>query len=465
MNLFNKIILKFQNYDVKSIQLLKNVSFSLIIKGIAMVVSLYTIPAYMNFLSNQTILGMWFTAISMLSWILTFDLGIGNGLRNHLVKPFLENDVEEIKKNISSAYFSVGVVVIFLALCSIAIIPLLNWNKIFNISSNIVGTDVLLFMVMMLVVGILIQFWLKLIISIFFALQKSALSGLLLLCSSILMLLFTLFAPTDDIIYNIKILAIAYVFTANIPYLIATIILFSTKLKNCKPSIYYFKKAYASKIIKLGGIFFYLQILTMIMFSTNEFLITWLVNPKEVVTFQIYNKLFSLVSAIFSLALTPVWSAVTEACVRKDYLWVKRLYHKLNKMLLILVPFEVVLVFLMPVILKIWLGNNAIVFYYPYGIVFAIYSILFMKVSIDTSIIAGLGTLKVQTIALTVTTILKVLLSFVIVKLTGSWISIIVANIISLIPYIVTEFFDIKYRFKLLMGGALHDIENIRKSN
>ncbi len=448
-----KVIIKIQNYDMKSIQLLKNVVFSFMIKGIAMVVSLYTIPAYMNYFSNQTILGMWFTAISMLSWILTFDLGIGNGLRNHLVKPFLENDDDEIKKNISSAYFSVGVVVIFLSLCSIGIIPSLNWNEIFNISSDIVGKDVLLFMVTMLVVGILIQFWLKLIISVFYALQKSALSGLLALCSSILMLLFTLFVRTEDITYNIKMLSIAYVFTANIPYLIATIILFSTKLKTCKPNINYFKKSYAKKIIKLGGIFFYLQILTMIMFSTNEFLITWLVNPKEVVTFQIYNKLFSLVGTVFSLALTPVWSAVTAACVKKDYIWVKRLYYKLNGTLLILVPFEIILVFLMPSIFKIWLRDNTIVFHYSYGIIFAIYSILFMKLSIDTSIIAGLGTLKVQTIALSLTTILKVLLCFLIVKLTGTWISIIVANILSLIPYIVIEFFDIKYRLKLLVRG------------
>lgn len=456
--MFNNVIIKLKKYDIKSIQLIKNVVFSFAIKGMALIVSFFNMPAYMNFFHNQVVLGMWFTAISILSWILTFDLGIGNGLRNHLVEPLIKNDTEEIKSNISSAYISVGIVVIILSICSIVIIPLLNWNIILNISSDIVSRNVLLFMVTMLVVGMLVQFWLKLITSIFYALQKPALSGLLTLLSAILMLVFTLFAKTDNIIYNIKFLSIAYAFTANIPFLIATIILFTTKLKECKPSIKYFKKSYADRILKLGGIFFYLQILTMIMFSTNEFLIALLIDPKEVVTFQIYNKLFSLVSTFFNLALSPVWSAVTEACIKKDYLWVKELYSKLNKMLLILIPCEVILIVLMPTILKYWLSNNSIVVNYQYSIIFAIYNILFMKVSIDTSIIAGLGTLKVQARALTGTTLLKILFSFTIVNIGNTWISIIFANILALLPYIVIEYFDIRYRFNLLNRRCVDDL-------
>jgi O-antigen/teichoic acid export membrane protein len=396
---------------------------------------------------------MWFTAISILSWILTFDMGIGNGLRNHLVEPLVNNDNEKIKGYISSAYISVGGIVILLSVLSTILIPWLDWNYIFNISADIVTSDVLVFMVTMLIVGIMLQFWLKLITSVLYALQKSALASLLPLFSSLLILGFTIVAKTDNLNFNIKSLSVAYIFTANIPYLVATLILFFTKLKKSIPNINHFKKKYANQIIKLGGTFFYLQILTMVMFSTNEFLISWLFDPKEVVNFQIYNKIFSLLSTFFNLALTPVWSGVTEACVKKDYLWVKRLYTILNKMLLILVPFEILIIILMPTIMRYWLGNNAIEIYVSYSILFAIYNVLFMKVSIDTSIIAGFGTLKIQTIALTITTLLKVLLSFVIIRVNNTWDSIIIANIIALLPYIVVEHFDIKYRFKMFMKG------------
>jgi O-antigen/teichoic acid export membrane protein len=448
MNTITKLIERLKQADIKSIQLYKNVALSTVIKGTTMIISLLMMPAYIHYFSNQLVLGMWFTAISILSWILTFDLGIGNGLRNHLVEPLVKKENDKVKAYISSAYFSVGIVVIILALISIIVIPLLNWNAIFNINNDIVNSDVLVFMVTMLTVGILLQFWLKLITSILYALQKSAIADFLSFVSSFLMLCFTLLMHTSDLTFNIKALSVAYIFTVNLPYLTATIILFKTKLKNNAPSIIFFKKKYANQIIKLGGIFFYLQILTMIIFSTNEFLISWLFNPQEVVSFQIYNKIFSIVSTLFNLAITPVWSGVTEACVNKDFIWVKRLYSKLNKMLLILVPFEILIVILMPMIIKFWLGNDSIQINIMYSIIFAVYNILFMKVSIDTSIIAGFGTLKIQTIALTLTTILKVLFTFLIMHYYSSWIAIVIANILALVPYIIVEYFDINYRFK-----------------
>lgn len=457
MSIYNKIKSRLYASDPKSIQLIKNVSFSFIIKGIAALVSLFTIPAYMNYFSNQTVLGLWFTAISMLTWILTFDLGIGNGLRNNLVEPLSQNNTVEIRKNISSAYISVALVVLGLLLASIILIPQLNWNAIFNISKDVVSSEVLLFMVSLLIVGILVQFWLKLITSILYALQKSALIGLLSLSSSVMMLIFTLFAGTDDVVFNIKALSIAYVFTANIPYLLATIILFSTILRQSKPSLKYVKKEYSRRIVKLGGVFFYLQILTMIMFGTNEFLISWLVDPDKVVTFQIYNKLYSLLGTFFHLALTPVWSAVTEACVKKDYLWVKRLYSKLNRILFILIPLYAVIIIFMPLILKVWLGVNNIEVDYSLGVLFAIYNILFMKMSIDTSIIAGIGDLKIQSISLTLSTFLKFILSFILVRITNNWISVIYANIIALIPYLFIEFFDIKKKLKFNSRGEVND--------
>lgn len=456
----NNIWIRLTDADQKSKQFIKNVTLSFIIKGVALLVSLFNMPAYMNYFSNQTVLGMWFTAISMLSWILTFDLGIGNGLRNHLVKPLIENNKKEIKLNISSAYISVGAVVISLSLISSFLIPLLNWNTIFNISTDIVDRETLLFMVITLIVGIMIQFWLKLITSILYALQESALTGFLSLTSAILMLLFTLFAKTNDTTFNIKALSLAYVFTANIPYLIATIILFSTRLRECRPSIYYVQKKYVTGIIKLGGIFFYLQILTMIMFSTNEFFISLLINPEEVVEFQVYNKLFSIISTFFNLALSPVWSAVTEAYVKKDYLWVRSLNRKLNKALLVLLPFELVIIMLMPMISRYWLGDNAIEMNYLYGVIFAIYNILFMKMSIDTSIIAGLGNLKIQSISLTVTTILKVLFSITLIYISKSWISIILANILALMPYLIVEYFDIKNNLNSLKVSDDNVIKN-----
>lgn len=447
INKINEIISK---KGERSKNFLKNVIYSFGIKGLAMFISLFTMPAYIRYFDSNTVLGIWYTAISILTWIMTFDLGIGNGLRNYLVKPLVENNKKEIKTYISSSYITILIISIIIGILGYIIIPNVPWNNIFNISKEIVNQDILIFMVTALFIGVIINFILNLIKPIYYALQKSAVPSLLTLCSNILMLLYVLLAKTDNLEYNIKSLSIVFVFTQNIPYLIASIVIFFTKLKGAFPSIKYYSKEYSKKIVKLGTAFLYLQILTMVIFGTNEFLITHWINPEDVVEFQVYNKLFTIIATLFNLALTPVWSAVREACVKKDISWINSLKKKLNLSLILVIPCEIILVCLSQFIVNIWLRENAIEINYIYAIIYAIYNTIYMKVTIDASLIGGLGKLNVQAISMTVTTFLKLVITFLLIKIYNNWIVIIIGNIIALGPYIVIEYFDINRQIKKL---------------
>ena len=93
------------NGNENTVNVLKNIANAVVIKGGGIIVGLLTTPAYMDYFSKNEILGIWFTILSVVTWMLNFDLGIGNGLRNRLVEEFAcSNDQKIIKCLISSAY-------------------------------------------------------------------------------------------------------------------------------------------------------------------------------------------------------------------------------------------------------------------------------------------------------------------------------------------------------------------------
>jgi len=245
--------------DPKSKTLIKNIISSFGVKGLAFLVSLINIPIFMDYFENSSVLGVWFTLLSMLNWILTFDLGIGNGLRNYLVIALEKKDIIECRKLIASAYFSISTLVIVFSSIAYFTIPLLNWNSICNVKIEMISPDVFSFVIQLLAIGILIQFLLKVITSVLYAMQKPAIPNFLVLISNVLLLGSTFLLNTGDPQENLKRLSLAYILTANLPMLITTIFVFSSPLKSIGIHPGLISISHIKKIIGLGVSFLVLQ--------------------------------------------------------------------------------------------------------------------------------------------------------------------------------------------------------------
>jgi O-antigen/teichoic acid export membrane protein len=410
-----------------------------IVKGGALIVSLFTMPAYMRYFGEQQILGLWFTIVSVLSWILTFDLGIGNGLRNHLVPALVDDDKVKAKKYISSAYIITTIIAVVSIIVSLTFFKYINWNSFFNIANSDVANSTLNLTVIIVFSGIMLQFLFKLITSILYAMQKSAVVNFLRLVTSVITLVYVLNARTSDVSTNLISLAIVHVLAVNVPLLIATIYIFLKDLRGYKPEVSYFEMAYAKKVMKLGGIFFWVQIMYMLITATNEFLITWLTNPQMVVEYQIYYKLFTLIGTLFMLALTPIWSAVTKALSQNNFSWIKKLYNSLKIMAAIAIVIQFLMIPFLQLGINLWLGDNAIQVNYFIAFVFAISGSILIWNGVLSSIANGLGELKIQFAFFTLGAIIKLPIAWILVNLLDSWIGVIVSNIISMSLYCVIQ--------------------------
>ena len=79
----------------------KNILASLIFKVIDIPVYLALVPVTINYL-NEYEYGIWLTLSSIILWIDTFDIGLGNGLRNKLGCAIAENDYSKGKAYVST---------------------------------------------------------------------------------------------------------------------------------------------------------------------------------------------------------------------------------------------------------------------------------------------------------------------------------------------------------------------------
>lgn len=425
---------KIKGLYIKNTELIHNIIGTFLIKGSSLFISLLTMPAYMKYFSDQKVLGVWFTILSILQWVLMFDLGVGNGLRNKLVSAIVNKDKVEIKKYISSSYIIISIISFFVIIAGTILLITLNWNKLLNVSTLVVSSDVLKTVILIVFIGIVFQFILNLILSILYAMQKTALSNMILLISSLLVLAYVLFFKTGDTQTDLILLAIINIISINIPLIIATIVIFSTKLKEEKPSIKYYDKNIAYSILKLGGNFFGIQIALLFINSTNEFLIMRLYGPIFVVDYQVYYKLFYLVVTLFSLITNPLWSAITKAYANKQHDWIINVNKILKIIVLIITIGNLFLLFISQDIINLWINNNFEI-NYIYGFFFVLYSSIIIYNTASSCIANGIGQLQCQVICNTLAAIIKIPAVILLSYFIKSWICIVIVNTLILLPY------------------------------
>lgn len=428
-----------------------NIISAFLIKGASLLITILTLPALISYFNDEEVLGVWFTILSILTWILTFDMGIGNGLRNKLVEAIVINDLQDIRKSLSSAYFLIGLITLISFILSIVIFPKVEWNDIFNLDESKISQHTLSFVMFITYLTIILQFFFRTISFIVYAIQKSSINNLVTLITSILILIFIILIPSYDLETNFKLVSIIYLFCVNVPLIILTLFIFSKYLNKCYPSFKFINKASMKEIMSLGGIFFWNQIMYAAIMQTNLMFITFNIGPKYVVEYQVYLQIFMLVGTIFSLALTPMWSAITKAFAEKDFHWIYKYFTILNKIIFLSIIFMFLMIpFLQPLV-DLWLKKNTIEIQIIKAILFAIFGSLFLVHNVLSTFVSGLGKLKLQAYFYTFGVIIKFAIIIKFSTIFSDWIIILLADILILLPYCIVQWFVLNRSLKSII--------------
>lgn len=367
-----------------------NISVSFFTKLISILISFILVPLTINYL-NQEMYGVWITLLSLLSWFSFCDIGLGNGLRNKLTECLSNNDIKNAKKYVSTAYISIFTIVMVIFIPLLIVIQFVSWNKVLN--TDAVSNGEIIKLVYIVTIFFLINFVVSIINQIYYAYQKSMLVGFIQITQNIIMLLAILLIrnlPNKSIVYLGLIYGISTL-TTNVAFSI----MFFSKNKEIRPSIKDFSKEKVFDILSLGMKFFVMQISAIIIFTTDNILITQLIGPEYVTKYNIVQKIFGVLMMVHAILITPLWSAYTEAYTKKDYAWIKKILLKLKLLMVPITGIALIIYILFDFIMKIWIKQSLNI---PKSLVIlvAIYTLVSIWNNIYAYFLNGIGLLKVS---------------------------------------------------------------------
>ena len=369
----------------------KQIVFSFILKFFSMGLGFLVIPKTLSILGTSQY-GIWLTILSIVSWIVSFDVGIGNGLRNKLTEALALNDYKLSCSYISTGYFALASIGLFFILVVSIIIPFINWNQVFN--TNLVDNIELQRTMFAISIAVILNFVVSIVDQVMNAFQLSAFTNVTSILHSTFFLLSLTFLKIDHDLYSItKFYSLSLLCSS-----ILVTLLFYSKKREYIPKIKWIDISKARDILKLGGAFFIIQIATIFMFSLSNMLIIQLLDSQDVSVYNVTFRLFSVLTLGFSIIITPFWSAFTEAHKKSDFLWIRKSIYKLHILLLLTIVCAIMLVGLHQIILDLWLGKNKIKPGFGVSVMIALYSIILNWSNIYSHFLNGIGVLRMQTI-------------------------------------------------------------------
>lgn len=448
-----EILNKYGSVSNNSKVVARNTLYAFLIKGCALAISFLSTPLFVKYFNNNEVLGVWYTLLSVLTWFLTFDLGIGNGIRNYLVKAISENNRLRMKQIISSGLAATLSVTIVLTIVGFIILSTFNINEFLNISTDIIDVKSLRKCAYLVFIALMMRFMLTTVGSIFYSLQRAAVNNFLALCVSILQFAYILIFRFHNIESALLNISLAYLFICNLPIVIAGIYIFFTELKDCKPTVSQITKEAIKKIMNIGVIFFFCQIFFLIIVQTNEFFISHFWSPENTTDYSFYYRMSMLLSMMVSLGLTPLWSMITKAYAEKDYQWISRLYRIIKIAGVVLLIIQFALVPFLQMAMNLWLGKGVLQVQLVTALAFASFGTVYIYSSMLSTIVCGLARMKLQSWCYGVGAILKCVLIVAFSKITEDWTVVIWINVVILFIYSVLEHINIDKMFNSLKSA------------
>lgn len=289
-------------------------------KLVSVATALITVPITLHYLGAERY-GMWMIMSSLVAMLSFADLGIGNGVLNTVAAAYARDDRAEIRVAVSSALAVLTLVAGVLGGAFAIAYPLVGWHGLFNVASPLAraeaGPAVAVF-----VACFVAAIPLGIVQRVQAGLQRGFLASCWQCVGSVAALGAVLLAVRLQA--GLPWLVACFLGGPLIANLLNSIVFFGVMQPALRPARAAASRAVAAAVARTGVLFLVLQIAAAVMYNAHSIIIAQLLGAASVPAYAVPERLFSLVTMIATMALTPLWPAYREAIVRGDADWARR---------------------------------------------------------------------------------------------------------------------------------------------
>ena len=308
-----------ERYRLATLSILTNV----LSRAIGVVTMLMSVSLTIPYLGIERF-GVWMTVASLAGLLTFLDLGVGNALTNRVAHRAAAENVGLLRQTISGGLAFLALIGLGMGLLLCLIAANLPWNMLVKVDQPTLLLEMrLAAMCFALLFGL--HIFTNGIQRVFAGMQQAYWGHLATAFGSLLACFGLWFAAASH--EEIPVLLTVMLGSQSATSLLLLGLLF-VRRQFTFVGIIGFAKLESSHLLRAGGLFFILQIGTMVGWGADSLLIAGTLGATQVAIFSVVQRLFQFATQPLSIINAPLWGAYADAHVRHDKKFIKKTLKK-----------------------------------------------------------------------------------------------------------------------------------------
>lgn len=332
-------------------------SSALVGKIVTILVSLITVPVMVRYLGADRY-GIWITISSTITMFLVLDIGISSTLTNLISEAYAKDDRNLAAEYFSTAFWALIGIVTFLGISVASLWHYVPWSELFDLHSALLAHETSRAMAAAFVV-FLASMPTGLVVKVLGGYQELHIANFFAAGGGILSLIVVLLVVA--IHGGLPLLVGGYagaMVAANFACLLWVCFIRKPWIKPLpgRVNVRYFRKIFGS-----GAQFFAIQIAGLIVFSTDNLIISHYLSPSQVTPYSITWRLVNYIAIAQTFLFPALWPAYSEAYANGQIDWIRQTYGRIRTLTILLLATGCGLMALLGrLIIRIWAGPAAV---------------------------------------------------------------------------------------------------------